>query len=179
MVAVCACNAPYHLVRHRRRLERPVFRPDGRICIQRQLDADILGDLGGSHTGDPKWCVGRDLGPIPFLLLRYASLREGRTHLRLPRRTLVPAITPSCLVVCEARRSPIPTGRATDHDSSHARSRGGASRHIRGDPRHHVVAFGLALVGCRGMAASVQSSPQRVSRAVSATDPLPIGAPMA
>ena len=68
---------------------------------------------------------------------------------------LVPAIATSCPVVCESSPSQIQTGRPTDHDSRHARSRGGASHHIRCNRRYHVVGAGLWPVGHRGMAAAV------------------------
>jgi hypothetical protein len=177
MVALGDWNNRHDGCRHHGRLVRRVIRPDGRIRIRRQLDLDRMGDLAGSRDGIPKRCLGWSLVSTPRLLLRDSILRAGGTHLRLPRSTLVQAIAPSCPVVCEASSSQIPAGSPTDHDSNHARSRSGPSRHIRGDPRNHVVGLTLPLVGCGGMAAPVQSPAQRVSRVVSEADSCPIGPP--
>src|SRR5262245_63702964 len=114
-----------------------------------------MGNLVGSRTGVAKRCLGRSIAPAAWFLLRNASFREAGTLLRLSRRTLVSAIDASCRVVSESGPSEIATGSPTDNDSSHARSRSGASHHIRCDPRYHVVGAGLRLVGHCGMATAV------------------------
>jgi hypothetical protein len=148
-------NTHYDRFRHCTHLGRSDLRPNGGIRIRCKLDPDGMGDLARSRTGITERRVGRAIGPAARLLLCNASVREEWTRLGLPRGPLVPAIATSCPVVCESSPSQIPAGRPTDHDSSHARSGGGTSHHIRCDRRYHVVGAGLGLAGHRGMAAAV------------------------
>ena len=156
---------------------RSVLRPNGRFRIRRQLDLDCMGDLARSHTGVPKRRLGRANSTTCLLLLN-ASLREGGTHLRLPRGSLVSAIAASHPVVCKPSPAQIPAGGPADHDSSHAGSGVWASHHIHCDPRHHVVAPDLRLVEHCGMAAPVQCFAQRVSSVVAEAGSRPIGPPV-
>ena len=148
MDAICEWHTHHDRFRRCTHLDRSELWPDRRIRIRPQLDPNGMGHLAGSRTGVAERRVERTIGSTARLLLRNASVCSSHAAVshqpEISAHIVIPAITTRSgvdaftttsgfrwrqrvmrpvLWPVETVPSQVRTGRPTDHDSSHARSR--------------------------------------------------------